>query len=199
MKTQFWQHIYLLFLFLFTERNVFTTLLQNQAENCWNCQSQALCRQNRQGNNSRENKYVQLHGLNSVTWSVHTWQSEENWIHSMCEFILESSWVSHPVNSYYKAAEFLITHTKQQLSFIVCETTVKQAWTNNAQVNHLFQSISGSKAMHWNFQSVKCLDELVEQPWHGGRKSGVKSIVKKQSSKRGFEKNEHACSMEGVL
>ena len=33
----------------------------------------------------------------------------------------------------------------------------------NAQANYLFQSISGSKAMDWNFQSVKYSDEFVEQ------------------------------------
>ena len=33
-----------------------------------------------------------------------------------------------------------------------------------------FQSISGSKEMDWNFQSVKYLDELVEQ--YSGRKNG---------------------------
>ena len=33
-----------------------------------------------------------------------------------------------------------------------------------------FQSISGSKAMDWNFQSVKYLLELVQQ--YDGRKSG---------------------------
>ena len=42
-----------------------------------------------------------------------------------------------------------------------------------------FQSISGSKAMDWNFQSVKCFDKLTEQ--YDGRKSGVK----KQNSKNG--------------
>ena len=40
----------------------------------------------------------------------------------------------------------------------------------NARANHLFQSISGSKTMDWNFRSVKRLDELVKQ--HGGRNSG---------------------------
>ena len=38
------------------------------------------------------------------------------------------------------------------------------------QANYLFQSISGSKATDWNFQSVKYLHELVRQ--YGGRKSG---------------------------
>ena len=40
----------------------------------------------------------------------------------------------------------------------------------NARANHLFQSISGSKTMDWNFRSVKRFDKLVEQ--YGGRKSG---------------------------
>ena len=47
--------------------------------------------------------------------------------------------------------------------------------------------------MDWNFQSVKYLHELVQQ--YGGRKSRVEM----QYSKKGFEKNEHACIVEGVL
>ena len=47
--------------------------------------------------------------------------------------------------------------------------------------------------MDWNFQSVKYLHELVQQ--YGGRKSGVE----KQNSKKGFEKNEHACIVLGVF
>ena len=47
--------------------------------------------------------------------------------------------------------------------------------------------------MDWNFQSGKYLHELVQQ--YGGRKSWVK----KQNSKKGFEKNEDACIVEGVL
>ena len=61
------------------------------------------------------------------------------------------------------------------------------------QANYLFQSISGSKATDWKFQSVKYLHELVQQ--YGGKKSGVK----KQNSEKGFEKNEHACIVVGVL
>ena len=38
------------------------------------------------------------------------------------------------------------------------------------QANYLFQSILGSKAMDWNFQSVKYLHKPVQQ--NGGRKSG---------------------------
>ena len=53
-----------------------------------------------------------------------------------------------------------------------------------------FQSISGSKAADWNFQSVKYLHELVQQ--YGGRKV----VVEKQNSKKGFEKNEHTCIVE---
>ena len=40
----------------------------------------------------------------------------------------------------------------------------------NAQANHPFQSISGSKAMLWNLQCVECMDKYVEQD--DGRKSG---------------------------
>ena len=47
-----------------------------------------------------------------------------------------------------------------------------------------------------NFQSVKCLYKYVEQ--NGGRKSWG-HLVERQNSKKGFEKNEHACSMEGVF
>ena len=63
----------------------------------------------------------------------------------------------------------------------------------NAQTNHLFQCMSDSKEMHWNFQSVKCLGELVEQC------DGEKAGVEKQNSKKGFEKNEHPCRVEGVF
>ena len=52
----------------------------------------------------------------------------------------------------------------------------------NAQANHLFQSILGSKAMLWNFQWVKCLDKH-----------------ERQNSKKRFEKNEHACSVLEVF
>ena len=40
--------------------------------------------------------------------------------------------------------------------------------------------------MDWNFQSLKYLDK-------------EKVGVEKHNSKKGFEKNEYACSMEGVL
>ena len=46
--------------------------------------------------------------------------------------------------------------------------------------------------MDRNFQSVRYLDELVQQ--YAGRNAGVE----KQNSKKGFEKYEHAC-MEGAL
>ena len=39
----------------------------------------------------------------------------------------------------------------------------------NAQADHLFHSISGSKGMHWILQSVKCKGKYVEQD--EGRKS----------------------------
>ena len=47
--------------------------------------------------------------------------------------------------------------------------------------------------MDWNFQSVKCLNELVEQ--YGDRISGVE----KQNSMKEFKKNDHLCSNKGVL
>ena len=52
-----------------------------------------------------------------------------------------------------------------------CENgiTKKNACEMQCSGNPLFQSIAGSKAMYWNFHSVKRLDELVEQ--EDGRKS----------------------------
>ena len=45
-----------------------------------------------------------------------------------------------------------------------CENGItKETCLQNAQENHLLQSVLGSKAIDWNFQSVKYLDELVEQ------------------------------------
>ena len=82
--------------------------------------------------------------------------------------------------------------TDNQLGHDENGITKEKCW-RNARANHLFQSISGSKAMDWNFQSVKYLHDVVQQ--YGGRKSGVE----KQNSKKGFEKNEHACIVEGVL
>ena len=43
--------------------------------------------------------------------------------------------------------------------------------------------------MDRNFQSVKYLHELMQE----------KAGDEKQNSKKGFEKNEHACIVEGVL
>ena len=45
-----------------------------------------------------------------------------------------------------------------------------------------FQSILGSKAMHWNFQSVKCMDKLVEH--NDGKKEGSKSRIPGMGLKR---------------
>ena len=67
----------------------------------------------------------------------------------------------------------MISHG-EVMSFI-CSDSYK--WHNKTkkcarkdQANYLFQSILGSKATDWNFQSVKYLHELVQQ--YGGRKSG---------------------------
>ena len=46
--------------------------------------------------------------------------------------------------------------------------------------------------MYWNFQSVKSLDNL----WNNMKEE--KEGVEKQNSMKGLEKNEHACSVEGV-
>ena len=87
--------------------------------------------------------------------------------------------------------------------YVQVQSHVKMAWQlekkknlRNAQANHLYQSILGSKAMDWNLQSVQYFDELVEQY---GPVWWKKKGVEKQNSKKGFEKPEHACSMEGVL
>ena len=60
------------------------------------------------------------------------------------------------------------------------------------QANHLFQSISGSKTLLWNFQCVICLDKHVEQ------NDGRKSWVERQNSKTRLKMNEHACSVDTV-
>ena len=41
------------------------------------------------------------------------------------------------------------------------KTHLKCLWT--AQTNHICLNISGSEAMHWNFQCVKCVNKHVEQ------------------------------------
>ena len=55
--------------------------------------------------------------------------------------------------------------------------------------------------MHWNFQCIKCLEKLVKQ--YGGRKSGATMpgwlSCRIPSSKKGFEKNEYACSVERIF
>ena len=58
------------------------------------------------------------------------------------------------------------------------------------EANHLFQSISGSKAMLWNFQSVKCFDKHVEL--YDIRKSGGQEAEFQER----ICKNEHACSVD---
>ena len=56
----------------------------------------------------------------------------------------------------------------------------KSLW--KADANHLssFQSISGSKAMHWKLQRVKCMDKHME------RQFGRKSRALEKKSKKGF-------------
>ena len=53
----------------------------------------------------------------------------------------------------------------------------------DAQANHLFQGISGSKAILWNFQCVKCMDKhtwnkMIEQ------KAGLRGRIPRKDSKR---------------
>ena len=63
----------------------------------------------------------------------------------------------------------------------------------NAQTNHLFRvfRVPASRAIHWIFQIVNCIDK------HVTKDDGRKRLVKEQNSKKGFEKNEHACRVEG--
>ena len=55
------------------------------------------------------------------------------------------------------------------------------------QPNHLFQCISVSRAMQWNFKSIKWMDEHVQIIKEG------KVGVNKQNSKEGIEKNKDTC------
>ena len=65
-----------------------------------------------------------------------------------------------------------------------CENGItREKCLRNAQANHLFQSIPGSKAMLCNFQCVECLDKYVEQD------DGRKGRIPRKDSKR----------MEGVF
>ena len=63
----------------------------------------------------------------------------------------------------------------------------------NAQANHLFQSISGSKAMLLKFN--------VSNAWRNmwNMMMEEKAGAERQNSEKGFKKNEHACSVEGVF
>ena len=63
----------------------------------------------------------------------------------------------------------------------------------NAQTNHLFQSISCSKAMLWNFHCIKCLDKHVEQD------DGRKSRDPQAEFQERIRKIEHALSVEEVF
>ena len=47
--------------------------------------------------------------------------------------------------------------------------------------------------MHWNFQSARCMGKMRKKMMEG------KAGVKKQNSKKGFEEDEHTCSVEGVF
>ena len=67
---------------------------------------------------------------------------------------------------------------------------VLKQWTGIFKVSqafHPFQNISCSKAMDWNFQSVKYLDELVQQSYcgrkRGGRNLDSKCIIPRKESK----------------
>ena len=60
-----------------------------------------------------------------------------------------------------------------------CENGItREKCLRNAQANHLFQSIPGSKAMLCNFQCVECLDKYVEQD------DGRKGRIPRKDSKR---------------
>ena len=47
--------------------------------------------------------------------------------------------------------------------------------------------------MHWNFQSIKCIDKMQN------KMTDEKEGVKKQNSKKGFEENEHVCSVKAIF
>ena len=63
-----------------------------------------------------------------------------------------------------------------------------------------FQSILGSKAIDsdWNFQNVKAWILGLTYATIWWKRKTQKVGVEKQNSKKGFEKNEHACMVEGV-
>ena len=63
------------------------------------------------------------------------------------------------------------------------------------KLRQFYQSISGSRAIIWKFRSVKCIGEHVELELDAEEKAGVKEL----NSKKGFEKNEHALSMEKLF
>ena len=92
----------------------------------------------------------------------------------MIEVALDSdlSITSHESDCRWKTANDKLI--SEVMSF-VCSDSHKMAQQKKKcvrkdQANYLFQSISGSKATDWNFQSVKYLHELVQQ--HGGKKRG---------------------------
>ena len=51
---------------------------------------------------------------------------------------------------------------------------------------------SFSEAIFWNFQCVKCIKIHMEQ-------DHKKAVVEGQNPNKGFEKNQHGCSAEGVF
>ena len=68
-----------------------------------------------------------------------------------------------------------------------CENGItKEKCVRKDQANYLFQtqiqSISGSKAMDWNFQSVNYMDELVQQ--YGGGKSGGREAAFQERTRK---------------
>ena len=71
-----------------------------------------------------------------------------------------------------------------------------RSWSlRNAQANYLFQSISGSKVMLWNFESVKCLDKHVEQD--DGRKSGGWEAEPQERTQKELACLQHGGSFRG--
>ena len=102
-----------------------------------------------------------------------------------------------------RANDKLMPVISEVMSFICSDSSEngirKEKCLQNGQANHLFQSINhlfqsilGPKAMHWKFQSVKCLDKplcMMEE----------KKGVEEQNSEKELGKNEHACRVEGVF
>ena len=89
------------------------------------------------------------------------------------DLFMSFHWKRLPVEKSEKTAidKLMISEVMSFVGSIhVKMTQQKKSFLRNAQENYVFQSISGSQAIHWNFHRVTCLDELVVQD--DGTKSG---------------------------